>query len=94
MNSFPSHLTPDLYPAFITRQIGREVRVRRESLGLSAYALAKLARVTDQTILNIEQGATCPNFVTVALICVRFGTTATEFVGSAEQRPDCPKSLG
>ena len=90
----PPHFTADLYPGFLTRQIGFALRTRREGLGLSAYALAKTARVTDQTILNIEQGATSPNLVTVALICVRFGLSVSEFVGGAEREAVCPKSLG
>lgn len=94
MNPSLSDLTPDLYPARLMRQIGLEVRLRRESLNLSAYALSKDARVTDQTILNIEQGTTSPNLVTVALLCVRFRITATKLVTSAEDRPDCPKRLG
>ncbi|HEY0548920.1 MAG TPA: helix-turn-helix transcriptional regulator [Verrucomicrobiae bacterium] len=84
----PCYLTPDLYPDRLNRQIGRELRARRESLNLSAYALSKDARVTDQTILNIEQGTTSPNLTTLALLCLRFGIRVAEFLASAEQRPD------
>ncbi len=84
----PDYLTPDSYPDRLNRQIGLELCARRESLNLSAYALAKSARVSDQTILNIEQGKTCPNLAILALLCVRFGITASEFLASAEARPD------
>lgn len=49
--------TPDEYAHWINQRIGEEVRRRREALGLSAYALGKLAGVSDQTILNIERGS-------------------------------------
>lgn len=86
--------TPDDYAAFINEQLAAELRERREALGISAYALAKHARVTDQTILNMEQGNNSPTVTTLALVCVRLGTTLTELVTAAEARPRSPKRFG
>ena len=80
----------DDYVRSLNQRIGEEVRERREALGLSAYTLAKAAGVTDQTILNIEQGL-CPNGAwsgTLMRIAVRFGTTYSELVAAAERRKD------
>lgn len=79
---------PDKYALWINARIGAEVRERREALGISAYALGRSAGVSDQTILNLEQGF-CPNGCwtgTLARIGVRFGTTLSELVAAAEAR--------
>ncbi len=60
------------------------MRRRREALDISAYALAKDARVSDQTILNIEQGTHVPLLSTRARICVRFGIRVKELMDAAE----------
>lgn len=75
---------PEKYARWINRRLGAEVRKRREALRLSAYALAKRARVTDQTILNLEQGHHSPTVTTLALLAVCFGTTCSELVTAAE----------
>ncbi len=80
---------PEDYPRWINERIGAEVRERREALGLSAYALGRAAGVSDQTILNIEQGFN-PNGCwtgTLARICVKFGTTLPVLTGAAQARP-------
>jgi transcriptional regulator with XRE-family HTH domain len=85
----PAFATPDEYAHWFNLRIGAEVRERREALGLSAYALAKVAGVSDQTILNMEQGI-CPNGCltsTLARIALRFGLTLSELVTAAEGRP-------
>lgn len=77
------------YPKWITERIGAEVRERREALPLSAYAMGRAADVSDQTILNIEQGFN-PNgcwIGTLARIAMRLGTTLSELVTAAERRP-------
>lgn len=82
------HGSPEDYVRSLNRRIGAEVKERREALGLSAYTLAKAAGVTDQTILNIEQGL-CPNgpwVATLMRIAVRFGTTLSELAAAAERR--------
>lgn len=90
----PPFATPEAYLSFITRRLGAEVRGRREALRLSPYTLAKHSGVSDQTILNIEQGLTTPNLATLVLIAVRFSTTLSEFVNASEHGPVTPKSLG
>lgn len=82
------HGSADDYVRSLTQRIGREVKERREALGLSAYTLAKAAGVTDQTILNLEQGQ-CPNgnwTATLMRIAVRFDRTLSELVSAAERR--------
>ena len=39
------------------KELGRQLRARREALGLSLRDLAELAGTTDTTIIRIEQGA-------------------------------------
>lgn len=80
--------TPDEYADWINARLGAEVRRRREALGLSAYALGRVCGVSDQTILNIEQGL-CPNGCwtgTLARMCARFDTTLSALVAAAEGR--------
>ena len=53
---------------------------------MSAYALGKVAMVTDQTILNIEQGL-CPNgcwMGTLARIAHHFGLRLRDLLDAAE----------
>jgi transcriptional regulator with XRE-family HTH domain len=88
MHSQPAPTTPDEYADWINARIGAEVRERRESLRLSAYAMGRVCGVSDQTILNIEQGL-CPNGCwtgTLARMCLRFGTTLSELIEAAERR--------
>ena len=76
----------DEHVRLLHQRIGKEVRKRRDAMGLSAYTLAKAAGVTDQTILNLEQGL-CPNGCwtgTLARIALRLGTSFTELVVTAE----------
>ena len=78
--------SPDEYAAWINQRIGAEVKRRREALGLSAYALARLAGVSDQTVLNIEHGRckTGVNAATLARLCPTFHVALWEFMASAE----------
>ena len=78
--------TADKYAEWINARIGEEVR-RRDALGLSARAVAEDAQVSDQTFLNLEQGA-CKNgclMATLARIAFRLGTTVTEIIAAAER---------
>lgn len=79
----PAH-DPDGYAAWFARRLGEEVRARKEALGLSAYALARKARVTDQTIQNVMHGTHGPLVGTLARLCVCFGTTLSELVTTVE----------
>ncbi len=88
MHSQPAPTTPDEYADWINQRIGAEVRERRETLKLSAYAMGRVCGVSDQTILNIEQGF-CPNGCwtgTLARMCVRFGISLTTLIEAAEGR--------
>ena len=75
----------DAYAAWIARRAGEELRARREALRMSVYAVAKLAHVSDQTISNAERGANAPLVTTLARLCVRYGTTLTDFFRSVER---------
>lgn len=88
MDKPPAPTTPDEYADWINARIGAEVRRRREALRLSAYALGKDAGVTDQTILNLEQGNCDRGCLTgtLARIAFRFGTTLSELTAAAERR--------
>lgn len=79
---------PDEYAARFIRDLGAEVRCRRERLGMSAYALGRVAKVSDQTILNLEQGNCDRGCLTSTLCRVAwfFGTTFSELVAAAERR--------
>jgi len=76
----------DAYSDWIVRRIGAEVRRRREALGRSAYALGKAGAVSDQTILNIEQGRCGALIATMARIAKRLGTTFSALAVAAEMR--------
>ena len=87
MDQDARRLDADAYAEEVCRQIGAEVRERRAALGLSAYALAKSAKVSDQTILNIEQGHARPLVVTLARIAHRFGIEISDLAQAAARRP-------
>ena len=85
----PNHAcqTPDEYADWINAKIGQEVRRRREAAGLSAYRLGQLCGVSDQTILNLEQG-TCERgcvMGTLARIAFHFGGTLEDLIAAAAQ---------
>ncbi len=88
MSTHPAPTTPDEYADWINARIGAEVARRRAALGLSAYALGKDAGVTDQTILNLEQGNCDRGCLTgtLARIALRFGITLSTLIQAAE----CP----
>ncbi|MBI3880807.1 MAG: hypothetical protein HY301_12210 [Verrucomicrobia bacterium] len=93
MNTQP-HSSPEDYLAFISRQIGAELRARREPTGLTPYGFAMRAKqvhriqLSDQIILNIEKGTARPNLGTLVMICHCLGTTLGEFITAAERRRD------
>jgi DNA-binding XRE family transcriptional regulator len=64
----------DDYVVSLHRRLGLELADRRAALGLSAYALGKIAGVTDQTILNLERGLAKNGCwtATLARICLCF----------------------
>ncbi len=80
--------TPDEYADWINERLGAEVRERREALGLSAYALGRACGVSDQTILNIEQGNCDRGCLTgtLARVAFHFGISLTALIEAAERR--------
>lgn len=83
----PDCNTPDDYADWINARIGAEVRRRREALGLSAYTLGRACGVSDQTILNIEQGNCDRGWLTgtLARVAFHFGTTLSALITEAER---------
>ena len=78
---------PDAYTDWLKERVGAELRRQREARGLSAYALGKVAKVSDQTILNIEQGK-CERgsvLATMARVARQFEMRLWEFLRSAEE---------
>ena len=85
--SFP---TADAYEAWINRRIGARVTHWREKRGVSPYRLGRLCKVTDQTILNIEQGR-CPRGSltgTLSRIAYHLGIELRELVPVSEDGED------
>lgn len=82
--------TPDAYVEWLNLRIGQEVRRLRVEAGYSAYALAALCGISDQTLLNIERG-TCPcGCLTsnLARVSRHFGLPLSELIQRAERPPD------
>lgn len=88
MGQPPDYTTPDEYADWINARIGAEVRRLREAAGLSAYKLGRLCGVSDQTILNIEQGNCDRGCLTgtLARVAFRFGITLSALIDAAEGR--------
>ncbi len=88
--------TADEYTDWINRNIGLEVRRRREALGLSAYALAHEAGVSDQTLLNLEQGWLKKGCMSGTLIRIarRLGLRLSELVSATEEAAEMPILIG
>jgi len=80
--------SPDDEVDSFLRNLGAEIRARREMLGISSYALGRAGDVTDQTILNIEQGR-CLNGCQVGTlyrIAERLGTELESLIAAAKAR--------
>lgn len=52
---------PEVYLAWFCRALGMELRRRREAAGISAYRMGRIIGVSDQAILNLEQGCVGKN---------------------------------
>jgi DNA-binding XRE family transcriptional regulator len=73
----------DDYPDEVCRRLGQRMRECRQRLGLSTYSLAIPGVLSDQTILNMEQGRVNYGIRTAALYCQRLGTTLEAMFGDA-----------
>jgi transcriptional regulator with XRE-family HTH domain len=88
MDTKPAFATPDEYADWINERIGKEVARLRGAAEISAYKLGTACGVSDQTILNLEQG----NFErgvlsgTLARIAFYFGLKLKELIGAAEDK--------
>lgn len=85
----PAGQSPDEYAEWLHVRIGAEIRERREAIPMSAYALGKACKVSDQAILDIEQNryTNGSRTKTLARICWVLGITYPELVLAAERRP-------
>jgi transcriptional regulator with XRE-family HTH domain len=83
----PNHApTPEDYPTWLNERVAAELKARRLALGLSAYALAVPRKLTDETILNIENCKHSPSLRTLGLLCQRLGTTVDVVIVAAVRR--------
>ena len=84
MDTQPAFATPDEYADWINKRIGKEVARLRGSM--SAYKLGPACGVSDQTILNLEQGNFDRGVLTgtLARIAFYFGLKLKELIGAAE----------
>lgn len=70
---------------FIAKIVGKNIRVRREALGLSQSALSKLAKVSNVTISRIEAGTQAPQAISVDLIAAALGCTVEDLYASPQR---------
>jgi len=74
------------YPIWINDRVRAELTRLRLALGKSPYALAVTGCLNKQTILNIERGTHSPSVRTLAVLCLRLGTTVEAVVVAASRR--------
>ena len=81
--SFPSAVA---YSAWLNKRIGQVIREIRVSRGMSTYRLAKLCRLTDQTLLNIEAGRCERGSLSggLAQVCYHLGIRMKDLYNYAE----------
>ena len=60
----------------LRRQLGKQVRVRRQMLGLSLAKLGYLIGVSAPQLFNIENGDSFPSFVVYAALLEKFNLPA------------------
>ncbi len=82
----------EAYADWINRRLGEEVTRLRKDHGMSPYALGLKCGVSDQTILNIEQGKCERGYLTgtLARICFHFGITLNELLDAAAAAGEKP----
>lgn len=75
-------LDPEEYAKWLNARVGEELRRRRGTR--SAYELAIPRRLSDQTILNIEQCVHSATITSLGLVCARLRFRVSELVVAAE----------
>lgn len=81
----------DAYADRFNARLGAVVRRRREALGWSTYKLGKETGVTDQTILNLEQGRCDQGCLTGTLARIAWRLGVPVWVLAAEAESDGPE---
>ena len=70
----------------ITAELAQELRIRRESLGLSMNEVATRAGLAVSFIGYLETGQRKPGVETLCRIAVAFGCEASDLLKAAESR--------
>lgn len=68
--------------------IGARIIQIREKLGFTQYSLAKVAKVAQPSLLDIERGKTTPNVKTLEKLCSALGITLAEFFAEDDKQVD------
>jgi len=69
-------------------QFAGRLRERREAVGLSQYALAKLSGLTKQALSRLELGAREPTWNTVQRLALALGVDCRAFVDPTIKLPE------
>jgi transcriptional regulator with XRE-family HTH domain len=72
---------------FVAKIVGKNIRARREALGLSQTALSKLAKVSNVTISRIEAGTQAPQAISIDLIAQALGCSSEDLYQNLDIAP-------
>ena len=79
---------------WLCRHVGRELRRLRRAQGASAYELALPGILSDQTILNNENGRRNPGLLTLVVHCQRLRATLHDVLPPLPLPPLTPNIFG
>ncbi len=71
------------YPIWFNDRVRLELKRRRLELGKSPYSMAIPGKLTDQTIINIENGKHSPSLTTLALYCQQLSASVEKVIITA-----------
>ena len=74
------------WPDILIESIIREIRLRREELGLTVYALSQLSGVSQQGISYYEKGIRRPTLEGLAKVSKGLDLELSELIARAERR--------
>jgi transcriptional regulator with XRE-family HTH domain len=74
------------WPEILINSISDEIRVRREELGLTIYALSQLSGVSQQGISYYERGTRRPTLEGLAKVAKGLSLELSELIARAERR--------
>jgi len=74
------------WPEILIESISQEIRLRREELGLTVYALSQSSGVSQQGIAYYEKGTRRPSLEGLAKVAKGLGLELSELIARAERR--------